>query len=114
MDIEIFRDYCLSKEMVTEGFPFDETTLVFKVAGKIFCLLSLDLDRGVNLKFTEENAVAAREKYDGVIPGYHMNKKYWNTVSLDADIPNNIIFGWVDDSYNLVKAKIAGNKKKTQ
>ena len=97
MDIEKVREYCLKKKFVTESLPFDDETLVFKVANKIFCLLSLTPPYNINLKCDPELAVELREKYEAVTPGYHMNKNHWNTIALD-----NTIEEWIDNSYNLV------------
>ncbi len=106
MNIEDFRSYCLSKKGVTEEFPFDENTLVFKVGGKMFALLDVDAFESVNLKCDPEKAIDLREHYPGVQPGYHMNKKHWNTVEMDGTIPDNLILEWVDDSYDLVFEKL--------
>ncbi|MEL6539479.1 MAG: MmcQ/YjbR family DNA-binding protein [Bacteroidota bacterium] len=109
MDIESFRSYCLCKEKVTETFPFDERTLVFKVAGKMFALADVHLFESINLKCDPEKALLLRETYAGVTPGYHMNKEHWNTVSMDGSIPDNLICQWIDDSYNLVVSKLPRN-----
>ena len=109
MDVEKVRNYCLKKKGVTEGFPFNEDTLVFKVMGKMFCLTNLSRPFGLNLKCDPEFAAELREKYEGVTPGYHMNKRYWNTVSLNSGIPEKEIIKWIDHSYDLV---IAGLPKK--
>jgi predicted DNA-binding protein (MmcQ/YjbR family) len=103
MNIEILREYCLNKSEATEGFPFGEETLVFKIHGKIFALVNIVGDLSVNLKCDPDLAVELREQYPAVIPGYHMNKKYWNTVNLDGSIPDKEIFNWIDFSYDLVK-----------
>ena len=103
MDIELLHDYCISKPNVTEGFPFGEDTLVFKVRGRIFALANLDSEPSVNLKCNPALAIELREKYDSVSPGYHMNKKHWNTVLLDGSIPDAELFTWIDHSYDLVK-----------
>jgi len=108
MNVEEIRDYCLDKNQVTEGFPFGETTLVFKVTGKIFALISLD-NMWMNLKCDPGLAIELREQYDSVLPGYHMNKKYWNTITLDGRLPDRLIKEWVDLSYDLVAKK--GKKK---
>ena len=109
MNIESFRKYCLKKRGVTEEFPFDENTLVFKVMGKMFALTDLvDLPFTINLKCDPEKAVELREKYDAVQPGYHMNKKHWNTITVDNSIPENELLEMVDYSYNLV---VEGLKK---
>ena len=102
----MLRDHCLSKPGVTESFPFGEDTLVFKVKGKIFALANLEGDPTVNLKCDPSKALELRERYASVIPGYHMNKKHWNTVLLDGTIPDREVFSWIDHSYNLVAGKI--------
>lgn len=105
MNIEQIREYCLKKKGVTEEFPFDEETLVFKVMGKIFLLASLDsIPLQINLKCDPEKAVELREEYEVVQPGYHMNKKHWNTIIIDCSVSTRKIFEWIDDSYNLVAA----------
>jgi len=112
MNIEQIREYCLKKKGVTEEFPFDEETLVFKVAGKIFLLASLEtIPLQINLKCNPEKAIELRETYNTVQPGYHMNKKHWNTVIIDGTIFGNKIFEWIDESYELV---VAGLKKSQQ
>jgi predicted DNA-binding protein (MmcQ/YjbR family) len=104
MDIEFIRNYCLKKKGVNESFPFGENTLVFKIINKIFLLASLDeFPLTINLKCDPEKAVEIREKYNAVVPGYHMNKLHWNTVTIEGSIPQNLILGWIDDSYELVK-----------
>jgi len=103
MNIEILREYCISKPDATEGFPFGEDTLVFKAKGKIFALANLDGDLSVNLKCDPARAIELREKYSSVTPGYHMNKKHWNTINLDGSVPDKEVFSWIDHSYNLVK-----------
>jgi len=109
MNIEQIREYCIKKNGVTEEFPFDEETLVFKVMGKIFLLASLEsIPLQINLKCDPENAVEIREEYEAVQPGYHMNKKHWNTISIDGSVPAKKIFEWIDNSYRLV---VAGLKK---
>ena len=102
MDIELYRQFCINKPGVTEEFPFDNRTLVFKVGGKIFVLLDIESFSSINLKCDPEKAIQLREHHPGVIPGYHMNKKHWNTVSCDGSIPDKLILEWTDDSYNLV------------
>jgi predicted DNA-binding protein (MmcQ/YjbR family) len=102
VDIETLREYCLKKNAVTEGFPFDESTLVFKVAGKMFLLVDVDLYDAINLKCDPEKAIELREKYPAVTGGYHMNKKHWNTVQLDGSIPDTLLREWIDHSYNEV------------
>jgi predicted DNA-binding protein (MmcQ/YjbR family) len=105
MDSESLREYCISKNSVTESFPFDEETLVFKVADKIFALVSLEGELTINLKCDPCFALELRERYPAVTPGYHMNKKHWNTVVVDGSIPDKEIFSWIDNSYELVAGK---------
>jgi predicted DNA-binding protein (MmcQ/YjbR family) len=102
MNIEEIRDYCLSKPGVTESFPFDETTLVFKVMGKMFCLTNLDGEPGLLLKNRPEIVIEMRERYSSVLPGYHMNKIHWNLVMMDFSVSDSLLKQWVDESYNLV------------
>ena len=106
MDAEQFREYCLAKPWVTEGTPFGEDTLVFKVAGKMFALISLDaVPPRANLKCDPDRALELRDRYDQVLPGYHMNKKHWNSVILDGVIPSGTIVEMIDHSYDLVQSK---------
>ena len=111
MNIEELRDYCLSLKGVTEDFPFDKTTLVFKVAGKMFCLTDLENNFSMNLKNDPEKNIELREQYPVVKPGYHMNKKHWNTVKIDGSIPNGLLKSWIKESYDLV---VQGMTKKKQ
>ena len=102
MNIEEYRDFCMAKKGVTEGFPFDEKTLVFKVMGKMFALADVDQFGSVNLKCDQDLAIDLRERYQAVKPGYHMSKVHWNTVLIDEDAIDDQIYSWIDDSYNLV------------
>jgi predicted DNA-binding protein (MmcQ/YjbR family) len=103
MDLEKFREYCLSKIAATESMPFGEGVLVFKVAGKMFALAALDeIPTTVNLKCNPDLAFALRDQYDQVQPGYHMNKKHWNTVEIDSGIPDAELRKMIDHSYELV------------
>jgi predicted DNA-binding protein (MmcQ/YjbR family) len=102
MNVEEFREYCISKNGVTESFPFDSETLVFKVGGKMFALSGIELFASVNLKCDPERAVDLRETYNGVKPGYHMNKTHWNTVTIDSDVPEQLLLELIDHSYELV------------
>ena len=111
MNIEIFRDYCLAKPGVTEGFPFDETTLVFKVMEKMFALTDLEGDLSVNLKCDPEKVVGLREEYPAIKPGFHMNKKHWNTIEIDGSVPDSMIFQLTDHSYELVVDSLTKIKK---
>ena len=106
MNIEEIRVYCLSRKETTEGFPFGEDTLVFKVKGKMFALMNLEGVLRMNLKCDPEEAIRLREEYDAVIPGYHMNKKLWNTVIIDGSITDQLLIKWIDDSYRLVVSKL--------
>ncbi len=106
MDIESFRDFCLSKGGVTEEFPFDEETLVFKVMGKMFALTNIDQFKSINLKCDPERAIELREKYPAILPGYHMSKKHWNTVALDGSISEDMMRNLINHSYDLVVMKL--------
>lgn len=108
MNLETIREYCLRKKGVTENFPFDEETLVFRVMGKIFLLVDTSFTEFINLKADPEQAIEWRERYEGVKPGYHMNKKHWNSVYLDGSVPHKEILSMIDHSYDLV---VAGLKK---
>lgn len=113
MNVEELRDYCLLKNGVTEEFPFDEVTLVFKVKGKMFALIGLDsVEQWVNLKCNPDLAIELRERYPGdVLPGYHMNKKHWNTVNFAGSLTDNYVKELVDHSYNLVVATLPKTEK---
>ena len=103
MNVEEIRDYCLSKNAVEEGFPFGESTLVFKVHGKIFLLLALDTQPPqFNAKCAPDKAIQLRETYSCVLPGYHMNKQHWNTIVCDNSVPKKLLFEWIDHSYDLI------------
>ena len=102
MNIEEIREYCLRKKAVTESFPFNETALVFKVGRKMFALTSLDSDFRINLKCDPEKAIQLRDRYDYVLPGWHMNKSHWNTVKYDR-ARNEELLEWIDHSYDLVR-----------
>ncbi|MFN5135705.1 MAG: MmcQ/YjbR family DNA-binding protein [Chitinophagaceae bacterium] len=109
MNIEIIRDYCLSKEDAEETLPFGPDVLVYKVKGKAFLLLALDTDElRFNVKCNPELALELREQYASVLPGYHMNKKHWNTIIFDKTISSKLIKEWIDHSYELVSK---GKKK---
>jgi len=106
MNAEEIRHYCLGKPQVSESFPFDNDTLVFKVLNKMFVLVNLDSPLSINLKCNPEKALELREHYSAVLPGYHMNKRMWNTVLPDSTLDNDLIKSWIDDSYDLVVAKL--------
>jgi predicted DNA-binding protein (MmcQ/YjbR family) len=102
LNLSEYRDYCLSKKGVTEETPFGPDTLVFKVLGKMFSATDLILFESINLKYPTEEIDELREAYPGVLPGYHMNKKHWNTILMDGSIPDKLICQWIDISYDLV------------
>jgi predicted DNA-binding protein (MmcQ/YjbR family) len=111
LNLEFFRSHCLSKPGVTEEFPFDENTLVFKVLGKMFALTDLDQFESINLKCHPEKAILLREQYDAVRPGYHMNKRHWNTILMDGSVSDRELRAWIDDSYALVVASLPRSKR---
>ena len=106
MDIERLRENCLSLPYVEEKFPFDEYTLVFYVGSKLFALTDLQTPNSVNLKCDPEQAIELRERYMGIVPGYHMNKKHWNTVAFNADVSDKLILELLHNSYQLVWNKL--------
>jgi predicted DNA-binding protein (MmcQ/YjbR family) len=106
MNIEMIREYCLGKPDVTESFPFNDTALVFKVAGKMFALLDLsENSRGLTVKCDPALAIELREQYPGVTPAWHFNKKMWNSILTDGSVPDNLLYSWIDNSYHLVAPK---------
>ena len=112
MDIEFIRDYCLKKKGVKDEFPFGPAVLVFKVMGKIFLISGIDeKPLTISLKCDPELAIEWREHYEAVIPGYHLNKKMWNTVTLDGSIPQKEILNMINHSYDEV---VKGMPKKMQ
>ena len=111
MDIESFRNYCLSLPDTTEEFPFGPDTIVFKVGGKIFALAGIENFGSINLKCDPELVTELRERYPAVQPGYHMNKKHWNTIIMDHTIADSMIREWIKNSYDQVFAKLPGKKK---
>lgn len=106
MNIERFRELCLQKPGVTEETPFGPDTLVYKVAGKIFAITGLNTFESVNLKCDPVRAEELREAHDGITPGYHMNKKHWNTVTTDGRIRDPLLRELLDHSYALVAASL--------
>jgi len=121
MDLAQFREYCLSKPRATEGTPFGPDVLVFKVGGKMFALAALDeVPTTVNLKCDPDLALDLRDRYEQVTPGYHMNKKHWNTVEIETGIPGAELRKMIDHSYDLVAnslpkstAKIAARSRRS-
>lgn len=113
MNIETLREYCLSKPGVEETLPFGPDTLVYKVGGKIFLLTGLDSENlCFNVKCHPDKAIELRAEYTCVLPGYHMNKKHWNTIIVDGSVPSLLLKKWIDHSYELVVASLPGKKKK--
>ena len=121
MDLEQFREYCLSKPGVTEGTPFGHDVLVFKVSGKMFALAAVDeVPPSVNLKCDPDLALDLRDRYEQITPGYHMNKKHWNTVQMDSGVPDTEVRQMIDHSYDLVaknlpkaRAKIGARSRRS-
>ena len=111
MNIEELREYCISKPAVTESFPFDESTLVFKVAGKMFLLTDLVDAFSMNVKNTPEKVIELKEQYSSVLPGYHMHKVHWITVLIDGSISDSLIRQWIDESYDLIKSGFSRKEK---
>jgi predicted DNA-binding protein (MmcQ/YjbR family) len=112
MDVEEIRDYCVSKQGVSEGFPFNDTALVFKVGGKMFALLDLSEDsRGISLKCDPELAIELREQHHEVTPAYHFNKQHWNGVDLQGSISNSQLKEWIDHSYTIVVDSLPKSKR---
>ena len=102
MNIEDYRDYCLAKKGETEESPFGPDTLVYKVMGKMFALSGIDNFEFINLKCEPDKAIDLREQYHSVKPGYHMNKKLWNSVYIDGDVTDEFIYEMIDESYDLI------------
>ena len=111
MNTEEIRNYCLNKREVTESLPFNDTALVFKVNGKMFALLDLESELRISLKCDPDLAIDLRERYASVIPGYHFNKRLWNTINIDGLIDEKLIYQWIDDSYFLVVEKMPKRDK---
>jgi predicted DNA-binding protein (MmcQ/YjbR family) len=112
MNIEELRTYCLSKKGVREDLPFGPDTLVFKVMDKIFLLTGMGNPLQFNVKCDPERAIALREEYPSVKPGYHMNKKYWNTVTIDGSVSDDQLCEWISHSYDMVVAGLPKVKQK--
>jgi len=112
LTLEQIRDFCLNKKLTEEGMPFGDSVLVFKVAGKMFLLLSLDSHPiTINAKCNPQKAIELREEYSSITPGYHMNKKLWNTITIDGSLPINKIYELINHSYFEV---VKGMSKKLQ
>ena len=115
MTVDAIREYCLAKKGTTEDFPFDEDTLVFRVVNKIFALVPLERwERGepsLNLKCDPDYALKLRDQYNCIIPGFHMNKKHWNSVYVDG-LADSLILQWIDDSYDLIVKTLPAKERK--
>ena len=106
MNIEELREYCLSLNGASEDFPFDETTLVFKVSDKMFCLTDLEDEFAIALKNYPEKNIELREEFSAVKPAYHMNKQHWNSIRMDGSMSDDMIKNLIDESYDLVVMKL--------
>lgn len=113
MNIEFVREYCLSHPHVTEDLPFDEDTLVFRIGGKIFALCSIGHFESMNLKCDPERSVELREQYNGVQPGFHMNKTHWNTIAVNSDVPEKLFLELIDRSYAIVRDSLPKKIRET-
>jgi len=112
MNIENITHYCLSKKGAIEDFPFDEETLVFKVGGKMFALIPLEkIPLQINLKCEPEKAIELREVYENVQPGWHMSKKYWNTVTVNGNLRWSELKEWIEHSYDEVVKGLSKKEK---
>lgn len=112
MDIAAFREFCLALPFTDESLPFDENVLVFKVGGKIFAITDIDTFGSVVVKCDPDEAIELRETYDFVQPGYHMNKKHWNSIMMVPALPDALLKKWVRDSYDLVFASLPAKVRK--
>jgi len=112
MNILDYRNFCISFPGVTEEFPFDDKTLVFKVMGRMFTACDVDDFASINVKCDPQKAILLREEYREVTPGYHMNKKHWNTIDMHGNLPDELIKEWIRNSYQLVVANLT--KKEQQ
>ncbi|MDA3822581.1 MAG: MmcQ/YjbR family DNA-binding protein [Bacteroidales bacterium] len=112
MNLEEIHEYCLSKTGVTESFPFNDTALVFKVAGKMFALLDLSMEsRGITLKCDPELAVELREHHSEVAAAWHFNKVHWNGIALDGSISDKLLKEWIDHSYEIIVESLPKSKR---
>ena len=111
MDILELREYCLSLPLSEETLPFDEWSLVYKVEGKMFLLTDMQNLYWINIKCDPDRAIELRERYSEVQPGYHMNKRHWNTIEMCGDLPDHLIKEWILDSYRLVVEKLPRAKR---
>lgn len=111
MNIEEYYEYCISLNGVTEGFPFDDRVLVFKVMGKMFALTDVETFEFINLKCDPDRSVKLRAEYDEITPGWHMNKKHWNSVKPDGNLDDELIYDLINHSYDLISASLPKNKQ---
>lgn len=111
MNVEEYRDFCLSFKGVTEGFPFDSQTLVFKVMGKMFALTDIDSFEFINLKCDPERAITLREQFEEIKPGWHMNKVHWNSVFANGDLEDDFIKELITHSYELIASSLPKKEK---
>ena len=111
MNVEEIRNICIAKKASEESFPFDKETLVFKVMGKMFALMSLNKTGSINLKCDPDKSIELRERYAEVIPGFHMNKKHWNTVNYIETLPNTLVVELINHSYDLVVSSLTKKQK---
>ncbi|MGJ8660692.1 MAG: MmcQ/YjbR family DNA-binding protein [Bacteroidota bacterium] len=113
MNLEEFREYCMKKAGVSEHLPFDIKTLVFKVGGKMFALTDIYSFKSINLKCEPARAISLREEFSEIIPGFHMNKVHWNTVSVSGSLADSFIYELVDHSYTLVYDSLTRKQKES-
>jgi predicted DNA-binding protein (MmcQ/YjbR family) len=111
MNIESAREYCLSLPQVTEDFPFDETTLVFRIGRKIFAMLDLENTEWFVLKCQPEYAIELRERYPDIAPAWHMNKKHWNQLNLYGNLPDDLVQSLIQHSYDEVVKKMSKKQR---
>lgn len=113
MDIIAFRDFCMKKDQTSESFPFDQNTLVFKVAGKMFALCDVDEFESINLKCNPERAIELRTLHPEITPGYHMNKAHWNTIDMHGHLSDAMIVDMINHSYELVVLSLPKRVRET-
>ena len=111
MNIESYRDFCIRMHAVTEEFPFDNKTLVFTAAGKMFTLTDVDEFQSINLKCDSEIAIGRRDQHTAVPPGYHMNKKHWNTVTIEGSISDQELEAWIIGGYELMVSGLTNKQR---
>lgn len=111
MNVEELREFCLSLNHTTEDMPFDDETLVFKVGGRMYAFVGLKGELSMNVKCDPDEALEMREAFEAVRPGYHMNKKHWNTILIDGSISDNMLKIWIEKSYKLVVAKLTKQER---